>query len=229
METLQDFQNCMLCRGKHLTTFHMSTRNKCSFFSCLKAVCTNEATQAIEVCRLACGGHGYLNSAGFNELYQMATAAQTYEGENTVLLLQTARYLIKSWTLAISGQELSPSVEYLGSFLRQNVKTEVFECSVSGISRALESAAAGRIALAHKHVEERKKCCSAEQAVNQTGIELTKAAELHGQVFLLKSAIKMFKAPEGVSPALATLLNDVLELYAFDLALRMMSDLLQVS
>lgn len=29
---------------------------------CLKAICTDDAAQAAEVCRLSCGGHGYLNS-----------------------------------------------------------------------------------------------------------------------------------------------------------------------
>ncbi len=48
---------------------------------CLKAVCTNEATQGVETCRLSCGGHGYLNSSGFQDIYGQVTAAQTYEGE----------------------------------------------------------------------------------------------------------------------------------------------------
>lgn len=47
---------------------------------CLKAVCTDEASKAVETLRLACGGHGYLNSAGFQDIYGMVTAAQTYEG-----------------------------------------------------------------------------------------------------------------------------------------------------
>jgi len=40
---------------------------------CLKAVCTNEATQGVEICRLACGGHGYLNSSGFSDIYGMVS------------------------------------------------------------------------------------------------------------------------------------------------------------
>lgn len=58
---------------------------------CLKAVCTKDSAKAIEVCRLATGGHGYMNSSNFPSTYGMVTAAETYEGENTVLLLQTAR------------------------------------------------------------------------------------------------------------------------------------------
>jgi len=59
---------------------------------CLKAVCTSDAANGVTACRLACGGHGYMNSSNLPITYTMITAAETYEGENTVLLLQTARY-----------------------------------------------------------------------------------------------------------------------------------------
>lgn len=58
---------------------------------CLKAVSTSDAAAAIELVRKACGGHGYMTSSNFPATYGMVTAAETYEGENTVLLLQTAR------------------------------------------------------------------------------------------------------------------------------------------
>ena len=45
----------------------------------------------IEACRLACGGHGYSLASGIPKIYATCTPACTYEGENTVLLLQTAR------------------------------------------------------------------------------------------------------------------------------------------
>lgn len=58
---------------------------------CLKAVYTNDGANAIEQLRLACGGHGYMDSSNLPTTYGWATAACTYDGENTVLLLQTAR------------------------------------------------------------------------------------------------------------------------------------------
>lgn len=62
---------------------------------CLKAITTGDAATGVEVCRMACGGHGYMTCANFYGTYGMVTAACTYEGENTVLLLQTARC---AWT-----------------------------------------------------------------------------------------------------------------------------------
>ena len=45
----------------------------------------------LQTCRLACGGHGYLQASGLPHMYVNYVAAATYEGENTVMLLQTAR------------------------------------------------------------------------------------------------------------------------------------------
>ena len=64
----------------------------------LKAVTTTAASLGVELCRIACGGHGYSQSSGFPELYANTCASMTYEGDNSILLLQTARYLIKMRT-----------------------------------------------------------------------------------------------------------------------------------
>ena len=57
----------------------------------LKALSTDVASAGIEQCRLSCGGHGYSLSSGIPKIYVNMTAACTYEGENTILYLQTAR------------------------------------------------------------------------------------------------------------------------------------------
>ncbi|KAG4073294.1 hypothetical protein HA402_008640 [Bradysia odoriphaga] len=98
---------------------------------CLKAVTSTEATKAVEVCRLACGGHGFLTSAGFHDIYTNCTAPQTYEGENTVMLLQTARYLIKAWSQALSGKTLPPTVSYLQNYKRSSGRSG-WDSSVRG-------------------------------------------------------------------------------------------------
>lgn len=63
----------------------------------LKAMLSDFCTQAVEQCRRACGGHGYSKLSGLPSLLTRVTASCTYEGENTVLYLQTARFLIKSY------------------------------------------------------------------------------------------------------------------------------------
>lgn len=192
-------------------------------------MCTNEATQAVQTCRLACGGHGYLASSAFNDIYGSVTAAQTYEGENTVLFLQTARYLIKAWGQALNNEQLTPTVEYLAKYVRRGAQQETWDGSPKGILRALQSAAAGKISLAFKHLEERKKSYGPEEAANQSSIELASAAEVHCQAFLLHSAIEILEgSTKTVSPALAVIFRDILELYAVDLAINSLGNLLQV-
>lgn len=60
----------------------------------LKALSSSDASAGIEICRLACGGHGYLSSSNLPRIYTTTTAAITYEGENTVMWLQVARLVI---------------------------------------------------------------------------------------------------------------------------------------
>ena len=79
-----------------------------------------------------CGGHGYSLASGIPDLYVNYTAAQTYEGENTVLYLQTARYCIMSYYHELSvtvvtrylhkmfnqqltQSQLPPNIAYLAS------------------------------------------------------------------------------------------------------------------
>lgn len=104
----------------------------------LKAVSTADAAQAVETLRLSCGGHGYMTSSNLPSTYGLVTAMCTYEGENTVLLLQTARFLIKMWQNKENIQSL-PTVKYLGNSLNKLIP---FEKSVEWIIVALQKTVA---------------------------------------------------------------------------------------
>ncbi|KAF4526154.1 hypothetical protein B566_EDAN008190 [Ephemera danica] len=82
---------------------------------CMKAMCSKDAAQAVETVRLACGGHGYMTCSNLPTIYADVAAANTYEGENTVLLLQTARALVKAWGKVNAGQPVSSIMAYLAS------------------------------------------------------------------------------------------------------------------
>lgn len=195
---------------------------------CLKAVCTADAAQAVETCRLACGGHGYMTCSNLFGTYGMVTAACTYEGENTVLLLQTARYLLKVWIQAKKGQELVPTMQYLKNFLSSSER-QSWDDSVPGIIKALQTVAAGKLRLASDHIEQRKRAGrTPEEAVNLTSIELARTADAHCRAFLVQSGYEMIeKSCSTVPPELARALRDIYELYAFDEAMKVVGDLLR--
>ncbi|XXG75815.1 hypothetical protein AAC387_Pa08g0307 [Persea americana] len=62
----------------------------------LKSLTTTATADGIEECRKLCGGHGYLCSSGLPELFAVYVPDCTYEGDNTILLLQVARFLVKT-------------------------------------------------------------------------------------------------------------------------------------
>ncbi|KAB2075597.1 hypothetical protein ES319_A07G233400v1 [Gossypium barbadense] len=69
---------------------------------------------AIEECRKLCGGHGYLSNNGLPELFAVYIPTCTYEGDNVVLLLQVARFLMKTVSQLGSGKKPVGTTAYMG-------------------------------------------------------------------------------------------------------------------
>ncbi|OVA04669.1 Acyl-CoA oxidase/dehydrogenase [Macleaya cordata] len=80
----------------------------------LKSLTTSTTADAIEECRKLCGGHGYLCSSGLPELFAVYVPSCTYEGDNTVLLLQVARFLMKTVSQLGSVKQPFGTTAYLG-------------------------------------------------------------------------------------------------------------------
>jgi len=107
----------------------------------LKVTGSTDSSAGVERLRLACGGHGYLTSSNMSNIYVNATAACTYEGENTVLLLQIGRYLMKTWRAALSGAPLPPTVRYLGE-VQKNPEFGTWTGSWENMVKAMQYTAA---------------------------------------------------------------------------------------
>ncbi|XP_038876481.1 peroxisomal acyl-coenzyme A oxidase 1-like isoform X2 [Benincasa hispida] len=80
----------------------------------LKSITTAATADGIEECRKLCGGHGYLCSSGLPELFAVYVPACTYEGDNVVLLLQVARFLVKTISQLVSGKKPVGTTAYMG-------------------------------------------------------------------------------------------------------------------
>ncbi|XP_016976162.1 probable peroxisomal acyl-coenzyme A oxidase 1 [Drosophila rhopaloa] len=195
---------------------------------CLKAICSADATAGVETCRLSCGGHGYMDCSNFPTIYGMTTAVCTYEGENTVMLLQTARYLVKVYGQALNGEKLVPTVSYINDAVNQK-KFVNFDGSLESIVKAFQFVAANKTRIAYEQIElRRKQGHGTEVAANLCGTFLTAAADLHGRAFLAQTAYtELFALSRNVSPALADVLKVVLELYLVDACLNRIGDFLR--
>ena len=59
----------------------------------LKAFASTTAAEGLEVCRRACGGHGYSSFSGIGSWYADYLPTTTWEGDNYMLTQQVARYV----------------------------------------------------------------------------------------------------------------------------------------
>ncbi|XP_037953027.1 probable peroxisomal acyl-coenzyme A oxidase 1 [Teleopsis dalmanni] len=195
----------------------------------LKVLCSYDATEGVERLRLACGGHGYLTSAHLATLYVYATASITYEGENTVLLLQVGRFLMKTWRNAISGKPLSPTTSYLVDIVKNN-SVEKWSGTWENMVKHLEFVAANKTRTAFESLTQRLKAGQSEaEAANNTGIELIQAAESHGRAFVCATFLAQVRQlqQKQSSPALQKVMGNLLELYLVNTVLKQMTNILR--
>ncbi|KAF8928385.1 hypothetical protein EDD21DRAFT_446365 [Dissophora ornata] len=86
----------------------------------LKALTSDLATAQMEDARRACGGHGYAWCGGIVDILTTTLQDVTVEGENTILHLQTSRWLLKTVLQALKTKDLSAVPSGLRSALQNN-------------------------------------------------------------------------------------------------------------
>lgn len=196
---------------------------------CLKSVCTHDAAEGIDVLRKACGGHGYLASSNLHSIQGLANAAFTYEGEYTVLLLQTARFLLRQYVDGQKRKVLPSSVGYL----RHTTALKWGPNLLENVARALEISTTAQVrdAWQLKQSKTRNGKHSEQQATNLAGRRLTAAASLHGHTFLVRNSIDQFAQLQQrtsiVCQEIRTLLEQLVELFVLDTFLRQLGPLLK--
>uniref|UniRef100_A0A8B9KZ48 Acyl-coenzyme A oxidase n=1 Tax=Astyanax mexicanus TaxID=7994 RepID=A0A8B9KZ48_ASTMX len=173
----------------------------------------------IEVCRMSCGGHGYSRCSSLPDIYVTFTATCTYEGENTVMMLQTARYLVKSYRQAREGRQLSGIVSYLNEQQRvqphpvSSRPTVVNINDLSSLVEAYKLRAARLVEMAAKGLQgELQRSKSQEDAWNNCSIELVRASDAHCHYVVVK--LFAAKLNEVSDTAVHSVLNTLALLYA---------------
>ncbi|XP_043946436.1 peroxisomal acyl-coenzyme A oxidase 1 isoform X1 [Protopterus annectens] len=187
----------------------------------LKAFTTWIATAGIEECRMACGGHGYSRSSGLPDIYVTFTPTCTYEGENTVMMLQTARFLVKSYSQASSGQRVAGMVSYLNDYSSRQIQphpvaarpTVVDINDLSSLVEAYKLRAARLVEAAAKNLQaELQRRKNKDDAWNNTSVDLVRASDAHCHYVVVK--LFSAKLSEVTDTAVHSILSTLALMYA---------------
>ncbi|PVU92755.1 hypothetical protein BB559_003616 [Furculomyces boomerangus] len=92
----------------------------------LKRYASNIGVFGIDTCRHVCGGHGFSQFSGLNELYSTNYPSMIYEGDNYVLATQIARYMVKSANKIKNNQKIPQNAltTLLGRFINGTKATQ---------------------------------------------------------------------------------------------------------
>lgn len=180
----------------------------------LKAICTWRTKDGIELCRLACGGHGFMTLSGLPTTLGTYMPNVTYEGENNVLLLQTARYLLKACRAAQSGTSLPANVSYLAN-TGPGQRSRVGRAGSARDVRLLLAAYAHRAGRMVSELAARAGAATVDAALAEDQVQWIKAAAAHCELMVLNNfADGIAQAKGGLSTATQLALQRLLVLHA---------------
>ena len=111
----------MRCGNKLLFTLYDAVRPKAdldlecdelnelhSILSSVKVVCSAFGVQIAQECREACGGHGFSAYSAISRIRGYQDVHTTWEGDNSVLIQQTAKFILKVLQKSFKGQKIAP-------------------------------------------------------------------------------------------------------------------------
>ncbi|XP_044307997.1 peroxisomal acyl-coenzyme A oxidase 2 isoform X2 [Varanus komodoensis] len=195
----------------------------------IKVIMTDYSSAGVEVCRRACGGHGFSLLSGLPSLYTRLVAACTYEGENTVLLLQTARFLIKCYGTVHRGHPVPPSVAYLsskglgkcqaqekGDFLNPEIYSDAYR---QRAYRTVRNAAAKLQMLVQSGIAQ-------HEAWNKCSVQLAQAAMAHSHYIVVEKFVQGLEKYKKEA-AIYRILKQLCDLFALNGMLANLGDFMQ--
>ncbi|KAH1202266.1 Peroxisomal acyl-coenzyme A oxidase 1 [Glycine max] len=158
----------------------------------LKSFTTSATADGIEECRKLCGGHGYLCSSGLPELFAVYIPSCTYEGDNTVLLLQVARHLIKTISQLGSRKKPVGTTSYIGRVEQLMQYHSDFQKAEDGLKPnavlgAFEARAAKKVIGCAQNLS---KFTNPEEGFQEFSVDLVEAAVAHCQLIVVSKGAR---------------------------------------
>nr|POE85480.1 putative peroxisomal acyl-coenzyme a oxidase 1.2 [Quercus suber] len=178
----------------------------------LKSLASSTAVDGLELCRRACGGHGYSSFSGIGPWYADYLPTATWEGDNYMLTQQVARYMLKSARSVLKGNEpTNDTTAILANFLARQDQGAAFDILSSDTD--LVSAFAWRSAFltfeAHKHRDVEKK------PWNSLLVDFYRLSRAHSQYMVVKNFYETLQSPTSdLDPETVGVLHKLFRLYA---------------
>ncbi|CAG8958177.1 hypothetical protein HYFRA_00000529 [Hymenoscyphus fraxineus] len=182
----------------------------------LKALGSTIAGEGLEVCRRACGGHGYSSFGGIGAWYADYLPTMTWEGDNYMLTQQVARYLLKSARAVLKGNApTNDTTKIFSTFLQK----QDMGCAhdVLGSDSDLVAAFAWRTsyltfeALKHRDLE--------KNSWNSLLVDFWRLSTAHSQYLVVKNFYDVLHSESlqyELDPATIDVLHKLFRLYALD-------------
>ncbi|PYH96497.1 fatty-acyl coenzyme A oxidase [Aspergillus ellipticus CBS 707.79] len=180
----------------------------------LKALASTTAGEGLEICRRACGGHGYSSYSGIGPWYSDYLPTLTWEGDNYMLTQQVARYLLKSARAVLSGNGANNDTSrILQTYLSRRDIGASFD--ILGNDSDIVAAFAWRTAhltfeaLKHRDVEKR--------SWNSLLVDFWRLSTAHSQYLVVKNFYEAVTSPQlksGLDSETLPIIHSLFRLYA---------------
>ncbi|OAL48627.1 acyl-coenzyme A oxidase 1 [Pyrenochaeta sp. DS3sAY3a] len=180
----------------------------------LKSLSSTIAAEGLEVCRRACGGHGYSSFSGIGPWYADYLPTVTWEGDNYMLTQQVARYMLKSARSVLNNE---PPTNETTTILTEFQNRRNIGCAfdIIGNDDDLVAAYAWRVSFltfeASKHRDEQKK------PWNDLLVDFYRLSKAHAQYMVVKNnlaTLKNFKKEGKIDKNLLEVLVKLFRLFA---------------
>lgn len=180
----------------------------------LKSYGSTVAGEGLEVCRRACGGHGYSSFSGIGTWFADYLPTLTWEGDNYMLTQQVCRYLLKSARAVLAGTAGdNDTTRIFRVFLGRRDTGAAFDVLASDTD--LVDAFGWRVAyltfeaLQHRDVE--------KQSWNSLLVDFYRLSTAHAQYMVVKSfydALTDDSARSSLDRQTTTVLHKLFRLFA---------------
>ena len=187
-----------------------------------KATFSRVAYDGIDTCRQACGGAGFSAHSGLPALQCDYAPNTTYEGDNTVMLQQAARFLIKTWKKIQAHKDKATGfLSYINEVdtllgLKANMNSVEDALDLARLDKALAVRAAFKIKrtmglIAQKTAEG---VSENERVHSQLAVDIVSMAQSHIQYVAFQIYVQKINSGAIKCPNLKALLTDLARLYA---------------